>query len=140
MFQIMNFVWTNNLILKYQMFTPSGFKDTGIRQFEFVAKTQFFSDFPFIIFFSFNLFFFSLLTFSLCSCSDVVYLVRRHSGECGWRIRGKTGVGLLVGRISWTRIGTANTVIRRRKSQGGVWSTCISWFIHKISYSTLIYI
>lgn len=72
--------------------------------------------------------------------STCSYLIRRHSGECSWRIRSKTGVGLLVGRISWTRIGTTDTVIRRRKSQGGVWSTWMGWFIYKISFSTLIYI
>ena len=37
----MNPVSSNNLILKYQIFTPSGCKDIGIRKFEFRAKTQF---------------------------------------------------------------------------------------------------
>ena len=30
--------------LKYERFTPSGCKDVGIRQFEFVTKTQFLSE------------------------------------------------------------------------------------------------
>ena len=38
-FQNMNSVRSNNLRLKYQRFTPSGWKDIGIRKFEFVAKT-----------------------------------------------------------------------------------------------------
>ena len=33
----------NSLGLKYQRFTWSGFKDIGIRKFNFVAKTQFLS-------------------------------------------------------------------------------------------------
>ena len=37
----MNTVRSNNLSLKNQRSTPSGFKDIGIRKFEFVAKTQF---------------------------------------------------------------------------------------------------
>ena len=37
----MNSVRSNHLSLKYQRFTPSGYKDIGIRKFEFVAKTQF---------------------------------------------------------------------------------------------------
>ena len=32
---------SNNLSLKYQMFPPLDGKDTGIINFEFVAKTQF---------------------------------------------------------------------------------------------------
>ena len=40
-FQITNFVRSINLSLKYQRFTRSGCEDTGIRKFEFVAKTQF---------------------------------------------------------------------------------------------------
>ena len=35
---------SNNLSLKYQRSTPSDYKDTEIRKFEFVAKTQFLSD------------------------------------------------------------------------------------------------
>ena len=37
----MNSVRSNNLSLKYQRFTPSDWKDIGIRKFDFVAKTQF---------------------------------------------------------------------------------------------------
>ena len=37
----MNPVRSNNPNLKYQRFTPSGCKVTGIRKFKFVAKTQF---------------------------------------------------------------------------------------------------
>ena len=40
-FQTMNYVRSNNLNLKYQKFTPSGYKDLGVIIFEFVAKTQF---------------------------------------------------------------------------------------------------
>ena len=36
-----NSVRTNNLSLTYQRFSPLGCKDTGRRNFEFVAKTQF---------------------------------------------------------------------------------------------------
>ena len=43
MFQTIKYVWSIKLCLKYQRGTPSGFKDTGIRNFEFVAKTQFLS-------------------------------------------------------------------------------------------------
>ena len=32
---------SNSLSVKYQRFTASGFKDIGIRKFEFVAKAQF---------------------------------------------------------------------------------------------------
>ena len=39
----MNSVGSTNLIAKYQMFKPSGFKDIGIKKCEFVAKTQFLS-------------------------------------------------------------------------------------------------
>ena len=39
----MNSDSSNNLSLKYQRFTPPGREDTGIRKFEFVAKTQFLS-------------------------------------------------------------------------------------------------
>ena len=39
--QNMNFVWTNNLSLKYQVCTPSECKDIVIRKFEYDAKTQF---------------------------------------------------------------------------------------------------
>ena len=39
----MNSVRSNNLSLKYQMFTLSGCKAIGIIKFEFVAKTQFLS-------------------------------------------------------------------------------------------------
>ena len=38
-------VQSYNLSLKYQRFTLSGNKDIGIRKFDFVAKTQFFSPF-----------------------------------------------------------------------------------------------
>ena len=37
----MNYVRLSNASLKYQRFTPSGCRNIGIRQFEFVAKTQF---------------------------------------------------------------------------------------------------
>ena len=37
----MNYVRSNGSSLKYQRFASSGCKDIGIRQFEFVAKTQF---------------------------------------------------------------------------------------------------
>ena len=37
-------VRSNSLNLKYQRFTPPGCKDIGIKTFELVAKTQFFSD------------------------------------------------------------------------------------------------
>ena len=37
----MNSARSNNLGLKYQRFTTSGCKDTGIRKFELVVKTQF---------------------------------------------------------------------------------------------------
>ena len=37
----MNSVRSNNLNLKYQVFTPSGLQDIGIRKFEFMTKTQF---------------------------------------------------------------------------------------------------
>ena len=40
-FQTDNFVRSNNFNLKYQRFTPSGWKDKGIRNFEFVAKIHF---------------------------------------------------------------------------------------------------
>ena len=40
-FQTMNSVRPKSLSLKYQRFTPSDFKEIGIRKFEFVAKTQF---------------------------------------------------------------------------------------------------
>ena len=40
-FQTMNSVRPNNISLKYQRFTSSDCKDIGIRQFEFVTKTQF---------------------------------------------------------------------------------------------------
>ena len=40
-FQTKNSVRPNNLSLKYQRFTSSDCKDIGIRQFEFVTKTQF---------------------------------------------------------------------------------------------------
>ena len=36
-FQSMNYVGGNNLILKYQRFTSSGCKNLGIRKFEFVT-------------------------------------------------------------------------------------------------------
>ena len=42
-FQTVNSVWSNNLILKNQKFKPSDWKDIGIRKFENVAKTQFLS-------------------------------------------------------------------------------------------------
>ena len=42
-FQTMNSDGSNNHSLKYQRFTPSGFRDIGIRKLGFVAKTQFFS-------------------------------------------------------------------------------------------------
>ena len=34
-------VRSNNPSLKYQKFTPSGYKDIGIKTDEFVTKTQF---------------------------------------------------------------------------------------------------
>ena len=37
----MNSVRSNNQSLKYQRFTPSGWKDIGTRKFQFVAKAQF---------------------------------------------------------------------------------------------------
>ena len=37
----MNFVGLNNLSLKYKKLTKLGYKDIGIRTFEFVTKTQF---------------------------------------------------------------------------------------------------
>ena len=37
--QTMNIIRSNSV--KYQRFTASGFKDIGIRKFEFVAKAQF---------------------------------------------------------------------------------------------------
>jgi len=37
----MNSVRSNNLSLKYQRVTTSGFKDIGVSIFKFVAKTQF---------------------------------------------------------------------------------------------------
>ena len=37
----MNSDRSNNQSLKYQRFTPSGFKDIGIGKLGFVAKTQF---------------------------------------------------------------------------------------------------
>ena len=39
----MNSDGSNNQSLKYQRFTPSGFRDIGIRKLGFVAKTQFLS-------------------------------------------------------------------------------------------------
>ena len=39
----MNSVRQNNLSLKYQTFDHEGFKEIEIRNFEFVAKTQFLS-------------------------------------------------------------------------------------------------
>ena len=39
-FQIMNYVRSSRLIAKHIRFTPLGYKDKGIRKFEFVAKTQ----------------------------------------------------------------------------------------------------
>ena len=39
----MNSLRSNSLRLKYQRFTPSSGKGNGISEFEFVAKTQFFS-------------------------------------------------------------------------------------------------
>ncbi len=39
-FQRMKSVRSNNQSLKYQRFTPSGFRDIGIRKLGFVAKTQ----------------------------------------------------------------------------------------------------
>ena len=38
----MNSVRANGLSLKCQSFTPSGYKDIGMRTFEFVAKSEFF--------------------------------------------------------------------------------------------------
>ena len=40
-FQTMNSVTSNNLSLKYLRFIPSICNDIGIREFEFVSKTQF---------------------------------------------------------------------------------------------------
>ena len=40
-FQTMNSDRSNHLKLKYQRFTPTGCKDTGIEKFELDAKTQF---------------------------------------------------------------------------------------------------
>ena len=40
--QAFNWVRFNNQSLKYQRFTPSGWKDIGIRKFEIVAMAQFF--------------------------------------------------------------------------------------------------
>ena len=40
-FQTLNSVISNNQICKYQRVSPSGCKDIGIRNLEFVAKTQF---------------------------------------------------------------------------------------------------
>ena len=40
-FQTMNSVRPNYLSLKYKRITKSDCKDTGIRQYEFVTKTQF---------------------------------------------------------------------------------------------------
>ena len=37
----MDLVKSNDLSLKYQRFTSSGWKDIGFSKFEFVAKTQF---------------------------------------------------------------------------------------------------
>ena len=37
---LINSVGSNNLSLKYQMFTPPDNNDIGIRKSEFVAKTQ----------------------------------------------------------------------------------------------------
>jgi len=37
----MHFVKSNNLSLKHQRFTLSGYKDIGVRILEVVAKTQF---------------------------------------------------------------------------------------------------
>ena len=42
-FQTMNSVRSKCLSLKYNMFTPSGCKDIGIRKFDCVVKTQFLS-------------------------------------------------------------------------------------------------
>ena len=39
----MKYVGLNKLCLKFQRSTPSGLEDTGIRNFEFVAETQFLS-------------------------------------------------------------------------------------------------
>ena len=38
----MNYVGTNSLSLKYLRFTPSDYKDKGIRKFEVGAKTHFY--------------------------------------------------------------------------------------------------
>ena len=40
-FQAMHSARLNNPSLKYQMVTPPDCKEVGIKQFEFVAKTQF---------------------------------------------------------------------------------------------------
>ena len=39
----MNSVWSNILSLRYQVIAQTGCKDTGVRNLEFVAKTQFLS-------------------------------------------------------------------------------------------------
>ena len=39
-FQIMNSVRAKKLSFKYQKCTPSGYKDKGIRKFEFVTKNS----------------------------------------------------------------------------------------------------
>ena len=41
MSKTLNYARSNSLSLKYQKFTSSGYKDIGIRNFEFVAQTQF---------------------------------------------------------------------------------------------------
>ena len=41
-FQTINSVRSNNLSLKYQRFRPPGCRDIGFRNFEFVAKLNFF--------------------------------------------------------------------------------------------------
>ena len=40
----MNSMINENLSLKYEKFKPSGFKEKGIRKFEFAATTQFLSE------------------------------------------------------------------------------------------------
>ena len=40
-FQTMNSSRPNNLSLKYHCYLPSHWEDIGIRQFEFLTKTQF---------------------------------------------------------------------------------------------------
>ena len=42
-FQTMNAVRLNNVSLKYQRFTSSGYKVIGLTKIEFVAKSQFLS-------------------------------------------------------------------------------------------------